>query len=319
MADFEYGVAVDTGKPVRGSEMAALMNWLGAWISLALIAGLAFWGYQLMVRDVSGVPVVRALSGPMRVAPEDPGGLDAEHQGLAVNRIAAAGTAAAPADRLVLAPAPTSLNAEDQTAGEIAAASAEADSLVDVPDDLLATDLAVAEALTSFAEAGEPIVDDQAALITAALQIAETGDAGVTPLAAIPAGQIAPEIAGVARSPRPSARPAIQTLASVAAPTAAAAPGAVKTVDPTSIVAGTRLAQLGAFESPELAQAEWHNIATKFEDVMGDKAQVIQRAQSGGKSFYRLRVMGFQDISDARRFCSTLLAGKAACIPVITR
>ena len=55
MADFEYGVAVDTGKPVRGSEMAALMNWLGALISLALIAGLAFWGYQLMVRDVSGV------------------------------------------------------------------------------------------------------------------------------------------------------------------------------------------------------------------------------------------------------------------------
>lgn len=329
MADFEYGVAVDAGEPARGGEFVTLMNWLGALISVALIAGLAFWGYQLWVRDVSGVPVVQALEGPMRIAPDDPGGENADHQGLAVNRIAAKGQAAAPADRLVLAPAPLQLSQEDQTAGEITAANAQADSIRDQPADALATDLAVAEALTSAAEADEPLVQDQSDLVTTTMQLAQITAQGeaASPLpkpelselarTGIPDGAIAPDIAGVSRSVRPVARPATR-VATIAAGAETPA-GSVASADPASIPLGTRLAQLGAFDSPEVAKAEWVKIAKQFEDVMGDKVRVIQKAQSGGKSFYRLRAMGFENISDARRFCSMLLAGKAACIPVITR
>ncbi len=46
---------------------------------------------------------------------------------------------------------------------------------------------------------------------------------------------------------------------------------------------------------------------------------MIQKAESGGRTFYRLRAMGFADLSDARRFCSALVAGNADCIPVTTR
>ena len=49
----------------------------------------------------------------MRIAPSEPGGEIADHQGLAVNDVAAAGVATAPADRLVLAPAPVTLTEED--------------------------------------------------------------------------------------------------------------------------------------------------------------------------------------------------------------
>ncbi len=77
---------------------------LGAAASVALIAGLGWWGYDLAMRDARGVPVVRALEGPMRVAPEDPGGEVVDHQGLSVNNVAAVGAAAPPPDRLVLAP-----------------------------------------------------------------------------------------------------------------------------------------------------------------------------------------------------------------------
>jgi hypothetical protein len=45
----------------------------------------------------------------------------------------------------------------------------------------------------------------------------------------------------------------------------------------------------------------------------------VQKASSGGRVFYRLRAMGFDDLGDARRFCSALVAENADCIPVVTR
>jgi len=90
-------------------------------------------------------------------------------------------------------------------------------------------------------------------------------------------------------------------------------------VDAASLPAGTRLAQLGAYESEEVARAEWDRIHGQFADYLDGKKRVIQKAESGGRTFYRLRAMGFEDLSGARRFCATLVAGKADCIPVTTR
>ena len=88
MAQAQLGTGAESPPP-EGGTFSTLLNWIGALTSLALIAGLSAWGYQLAVRDVSGVPVIVALEGPMRVAPEDPGGQLAAHQGLAVNAVAA--------------------------------------------------------------------------------------------------------------------------------------------------------------------------------------------------------------------------------------
>lgn len=307
MADIEFGEmpdgAVEAGDPAGGGRVAGLMNGLGAVTSVALIVGLGVWGYQLWQRDVSGIPVVRALEGPMRIAPEDPGGSSADHQGLAVNNIAAIGEAAAPADRLVLAPAATLITGDDHTAGELVEAEREAvaaqeSDRVDaatpaIVSEALATDLAVAEALGD-------------------LSLAAVTDDTVTD------GLIPASVSGVSKSRRPLVRPANLQIARVA-PVTPTPTGALITVDPDTIAIGTRLAQLGAFESREIAEAEWARLATRFEDFMGDKSRVIQEASSGGNIFYRLRAMGFVDVSDARRFCSALLAGQATCIPVVTR
>jgi hypothetical protein len=99
--------------PERSNFIVRLTNLTGAALSLALLAGVGVWGTKMVMRDVSGVPVVRATEGPMREAPADPGGDAAANQGLAVNAVAAEGTAAAPADRLVLAPPPLELSLED--------------------------------------------------------------------------------------------------------------------------------------------------------------------------------------------------------------
>lgn len=300
MADFTFHQGSQShwgNEPVaEHTRFADWLNWAGAGLSVALIAGLGIWGWQLMQRDVSGVPVVRALEGPMRIAPEDPGGARPEHQGLAVNRIAAEGTAEPPVETIVLAPAPATLTEEDITPGALEAVAAELVPLGPVspptgetPSGITATpanatDMAVAAALASI-EAGD-------------FEVAQD-EIVATP----PAG-------GLARSPVPRARPL--QITNVAALSSSPDVG-------SAIPPGTRLVQLGAFESADLAEAAWQQTEGQFGDYLVGKSKVVQQAETGGLTFYRLRATGFADLAEARRFCSVLVAGDANCIPVIQR
>ena len=81
---------------------------------------------------------------------------------------------------------------------------------------------------------------------------------------------------------------------------------------------GSAVVQLGAFESKSLAHIEWQRLEALLGSVLTSKNMVIQKAESGGKVFYRLRAFGFDDLSDARQFCSAV-NDKVACIPVVTR
>ncbi|MBL4768276.1 MAG: SPOR domain-containing protein [Rhodobacteraceae bacterium] len=359
MADIEYTdhVAEQGVDPEAsgGSFVGGLTNVLGTLVSLGLLVGVGIWGYKLMVRDVSGVPVVRAIEGPMRMQPKNPGGQQADHQGLSVNTIAAHGTAAAPADRLMLAPRPVTLADEDAPMGEIEATKTKVE-VVEVAQPVFVNGKPViedsaaiaafqtgsVEALVNELTAGirplfgarevgnetdgtanivqpEPLNPDapiQAVLVTAALEMPTIEPRIVATLVRGP---------GPKQSLRPQLRPARlvvpadtgdATNAAIAAALTAATP---EDVDADSLPAGTRLAQLGAFDSPDIARAEWDRMNAKFGDYLAGKSRVIQKATSGGRVFYRLRAMGFEDLSDARRFCSALVAENADCIPVTTR
>ncbi|WP_323770272.1 SPOR domain-containing protein [Antarctobacter sp.] len=308
--------------------MASMANWAGAAISLALVVGIAVWGYKVVARDVSGVPVVQAMSGPMRVAPEDPGGTLADHQGLAVNAVAGHGGAADPVDKLTLAPRAAGLQADDVALGALAP--------VERPRDVPPT-LARNAEIVELPPSGAPIpesAEPNSALAALADEIA----ARAKPLSALPEGTDADVVTalasalpetdvqfdgpGLARSLRPRLRPA--GLASAprttqAAAVAAAASGPVTELDPATLSAGTRLVQIGAFDSPDAARSEWQRLDGRFGDYLDDKERVIQKASSGGRTFYRLRAHGFEDLSDARRFCAAFVAQKVDCIPVVTR
>ena len=97
------------------------------------------------------------------------------------------------------------------------------------------------------------------------------------------------------------------------------APAPAAEIDATTIAIGTRLAQLGAFDTPDLAREKFANLQIQFGDLMTGKAMVIQQAQSGGQTFYRLRANGFAGDDDSRRFCAALIAENADCIPVAQR
>jgi hypothetical protein len=321
MADFEYfddqrahGAPQDSGG--APSTMGSVMNWAGAIVSLGLVVGMGVWAFQLTMRDVSGVPVIRALEGPMRVPPADPGGTQAAHQGLAVNRIAEGAEAAPAPDRVVLAPPPVELEA-------VALSSASASIY--------------AETRGPDAASGSAIGADTEALIERLLDQANAGrapEAAADPAPAAPAEAqtaalatpgpqdvIPASVPGVARSLRPASRPAeIVTRVRAAAPAAAEpVPQRVPEIDAASLPEGTRLVQLGAFDTPEIARSEWERLTTRFPDFFDGRARVIQEASSGGAAFYRLRAHGFDDLAASRRFCAALMAQNAPCIPVTVR
>lgn len=308
---------------LRGTQprnFQSMINLAGAVSSVALVLGLAVWGYKLAVRDVSGIPVVLALQGPMRVAPAAPGGSVADNQGLAVNTIAAEGNAAPPADRLVLAPAAVELSLDDAPG-----LSSNAPAVpVDQVDALLNQPLPV-----ETAPATDGGVDESAIEQALAAALTEGGDVPITevlPEASV-AVQAAADASGVVvRSPRPLSRPAardasvdavlvetqvsdVQDVVSVASPE----------MQPEDVAVGTRLVQLGAFDTADGARAEWTRLQGSFGDLMAGKAIIVQPASSGGQTFFRLRAFGFSDEDDSRRFCSALLSEDTSCIPVTHR
>ncbi len=372
MADFTYaggathgssgsgGQGSDPGRP----DLARIVGLTGAVLSAALMAGLVWWAWALMQRDVYGVPVVRALEGAMRESPADPGGSEARHQGLAVSRVQAEGMAAPPPAELVLAPQPVDLLPEDLPQSVLMAGK----TLADAP---ATATVAPAEAL-SAAPAAAPDSDvtlaaldpatltqtvappapvpapvaaavpvPEASVASSAIEAALAEALGLSP-ADLPAdravaGLIPASVPGVARSPRPAPRPegdGIDTARADAAPVLVAsagatpapqpwlsqpAPGVPSLNDATIAVApaGTgRVVQLGAFDTPDQAEAEWQRLTGEHADLLGGRERTVERAVTNGRTFFRLRAGGFADLADARRFCVALVATGAACIPV---
>jgi hypothetical protein len=334
MADMEYGAYQAQGGAYdaeRDAQMAyhpgilsKAMSYFGAASSVALVIGLGIWGYQLTMRDVSDVPVIRALEGPARVQPADPGGQLAQHQGLAVNDVQAEGEAAGPAPQVILAPAPIELTQDDVEVAAPLEVENQEDELAEAIGTVVALsleeqDLSVeerAELLASrLAEGVEPIEPVEGAVGEVVTTL------GTPELAVLDAS-----VPGVKASQRPLVRPKFDltnlqqtSSATTTSQATSAAVAAVLDIDPATVASGTRLVQLGAFDDREQAVEEWDRIAGKFSDYIDGKQRLIQEAKSGGRVFYRLRAVGFEDLNASRRFCAVLVAANAACIPVLAR
>lgn len=330
MANAEFD-DFDGGYAAQG-QGSRLVNMAGALCSIALIAGLGVWGYKLAVRDVSGIPVVRALEGPLRISPANPGGEVTMHQGLSVNAVAAAGIAMPLPESVTLAPKTTDLAAEDEPGMAVLAAlptnetevMAEATlSSADLPElsDIAATEMPAIDAPVEIAAAPLvvpeevlPATQEDAVAAALAAALADGGDL----LAEASGVEVAAMDLAVVKSVRPKPRPSLAASGEVSDVQEVAAVAPLE-IDPTTIAAGTRLVQLGAFDDDTAARGEWAKLQGRFAELIAGKAMVVQAAQSGGRTFYRLRAHGFADEDEARRFCAALLAENASCIPVSQR
>ncbi|MEL6204692.1 MAG: SPOR domain-containing protein [Pseudomonadota bacterium] len=348
--------------PKWGEGFTATVHAVSALGSLALVVWVAVWGYGQVMRDVAGVPVVEALDGPMRAAPDDPGGQVSDMTGFAVNQVKAEGTAAPASEEVRLAPEAPALAEEDvpltdleprpmpdavtgATEAPPPAAPAPAPAVTEAEGGVIEArlDLDAAPEQPGTPEALASDAADSATTAAVAAAVAEALTEGLAPLDGAPQAtgdevadasdggvEAVVEGQGPARSVRPMPRPAGSSPALDAgvASRAALRPTAVAPLEPEAGAAGAtpvvvepgmRLVQLGAFDTADEARAAWAEISGRFEALMEGKGLVVQEAQAGGRSFFRLRAAGFEDLSQARRFCAALVAERTDCIPVVAR
>lgn len=323
-----------------GARVGRLTHYLGAVISVGLMVMLAVWGYKLVVRDVSGVPVIRAIEGEARSAPDNPGGELVARTGLAVNSVAA-GADARPANQVAIAPEATGLGDEDVAMGDLGATARQPSRETELPLEAMnARIVALSDAESAAARAEAQALAAQAPISDAPANEGPVNEAltdldgqqVVAPeainavLAEAAAAAAQPTPGSLATSARPAPRPrrtaAIQpTVVSDAAPTAApttavvAAAEAAPARPAAAVASGAPLVQIGAFDSNALAEGEWNRISGRFGALFSGKGQVIQKAESNGRTFWRLRVAGFDSRDEARRFCAALVAEGTDCIP----
>jgi cell division protein FtsN len=80
---------------------------------------------------------------------------------------------------------------------------------------------------------------------------------------------------------------------------------------------GQFLVQMAAFRSEDAAETEWRKSAAEHPQLFRGAGKHIQRADLGAKGvFYRLRVGGFAEKSEATAFCDALKATGDNCIVV---
>lgn len=284
------------------------LNWIGAIASVALVVGLVYWVFQLGTRNPNEIPIIRAMEGPARTQPDNPGGSQANHQGLAVNAVQSEGSAEKPAETVVLVPQQQPLSAEDVAQKELARIQpvlrpASVNLTPEAEETSPATKEAVAETIIASVKANPVATVQDPSLITESI-VVETNSLVISSSEYAPLQSLIPR-------QRPN-----ELLKRIEGATAIAAQPAAST---TSVPVGTRLVQLGAYDSTEIAKKEWDRLIAKHGDLLVDKKRLVQIATSGGREFYRLRAMGFETVEDSRNLCSALLARGTPCIPVSAR
>ena len=288
-------------------KLNLIFYWTGAALSVFLMVGAIGWSYQLIIRDINQIPIVRAQLGPLRVAPEDPGGLTAANQGLSVTQLAV-NEKPLLSNEIHLAPAAQILNAESLGLEVTNGVQSNTDVGILEIKEVNAENSINLKALSNKIEA-DKVSKETASLSKVVFSQKRIDIENAVSLAL----SITDDPAASLTLMRPKIRPV--TLQKDSKLTG----DQIVMNEPLfELTKGSAVVQLGAFDSKNLAKSEWQRFEKLLGSILIAKKMIVQEAESGGKIFYRLRAAGFDDISDARQFCTAII-DKVACIPVVTR
>lgn len=291
-------------------QPSSTMAWIGALGSVCLVLGLGVWGYSLATRDVSQVPVIRALEGDAYVKhtpEEDPG---AVRRTLSVDEIQGGTVTTAAVDRVRVAPDPDPITPID-----VPGAQSTSTQPATAPSGTVPSAESLAEMVDRLAAGATPLsgveVPPSPTPVTPSVSTTQTPQSPelTDRIAVLPAS-----VPGLARAPRPASRPAGLVDRSLAS-RAVQVPDTPVTqfADPETLAPGTLVVQFSAQTSRAAAEADWDRLSRAFGTYLRGKSPVIQTAIVAGQRYHRLRVMNFANARDARQFCAVFMANGQQC------
>jgi len=289
-----------------------------ATFALAAFAGVVWYAYDqgLQRGTESSAPLIRADPNPIKVRPEQPGGLEVPNQDKLVYEAMRPGSADAnrverllpPPERPVDPPAPPMLAPSllppapplpvTQPTGE-ATVPIEESQPTAIPPARIVTPAPA----PSIPRPEEPPAPPPAPPMTLPSTAAEPSPAPV------PAPAPPPPPAPVAQAPAPAAAPPPSAPPPSAPPPASPAPSAP--------AAGNFRIQLGALREEAAAETEWARLKRRYPEELGALDRRIQRVDLGAERgvFYRIQSSGVSEAA-ADRICAGLKAKGQACLVV---
>jgi SPOR domain len=269
-----YGTGPSRARPGMDPDTRRLVMFAGGLgaVLLVLIGASAFVGHH------SGeIPVVSADNRPIRVKPDNPGGMKIDG---AENDVFSGGA--------------------DTTDSKLAPPPEDPDS----------------KALRSASSPPPPADPTQATTdappASVAAPVAPPAGPSVAPLVAPPVKRPQVATTGVPANSGPTARsPAIAAAKPAPIEAARLHVAAVDSHPPAS--GHQAMVQLAALPSEDAAHNEWLHLSKRMPELLNGKQPNFSRTERDGHVFWRLRTSGFADIAQARAFCDHVRAKGGGC------
>ena len=265
-----YGTGQTRMRPGMGPDTRRLVLFAGGLgaVLVVLIAASTLIGHRS-----NEIPVVVADNRPIRVKPENPGGMKIDG---AENDVFSGGSDIANARLAPLAEKP------------------DARALV-----------APEEAPPPPPVVANPTATPPPVVATPAPEPPTVPSIKPSVVAAVPAAKPVSRPDAAVAAPRPTN--------SVAAAPAEAPPAPVAVEAHPSTPGRRAMVQLAALSSEEAARNEWQQLSKRMPGLLDGKQPVFSRTEKGGRMFWRLRTAGFADAEQARTFCEHVRAKGGGC------
>ena len=297
-------------KDIQNSKLS-IFSIFGAVISLNLILWAGYWTYNIISRDINGIPIVAAQPGPLRVAPDTPGGIEAENIELAVTKIASQELPPNP-KAVELAPSTEKLTPDDLTIFQAIRQKKIIDRQAALNNQIhlgviepnLSKEISLEPVNTVTNIANYSITENQSELVAAALALA------LKPSADNLIGNAVAQNKFKQIKPRP--RPGSLLEVSVSTTETVIRPALA------SVETGLAVVQFGTFATETVAFEEWDRLSKNLSVILDGRPKYVERIKRNGNEIYRLRLGGFVNIDDASRFCSAVIS-QENCVPVIAK
>lgn len=297
-------------KDFQNSKLS-IFSIFGAVISLNLILWAGYWTYNIISRDINGIPIVAAQPGPLRVAPDTPGGIEAENIELAVTKIASQELPPNP-KAVELAPSTEKLTPDDLTIFQAIRQKKIIDRQAALNNQIhlgviepnLSKEISLEPVNTVTNTANYSITENQSELVAAALALA------LKPSADNLIGNAVAQNKFKQIKPRP--RPGSLLEVSVSTTETVIRPALA------SVETGLAVVQFGTFATETVAFEEWDRLSKNLSVILDGRPKYVERIKRNGNEIYRLRLGGFVNIDDASRFCSAVIS-QENCVPVIAK